>query len=312
MSTPDKARIVTLGRDELDAVSAVCAIGMFDGVHLGHRALIDDLVVDASFRGLPAVVVTFDPDPDEVLAGVEPAPRLTTHARRVELLAETGVDLVAVVPFTPELAAMHPRDFLDTVLTRILVPVAVHVGVDFRFGAGGVGDASTLRSWTSEQGGLTFPYPLFELLGAPVTATRIRALIDAGAVDEAATMLGRRHAVAGTVVRGRGEGRALGFPTANIRPASSVALPAEGVYAGTVDVGGAVHPAAVSVGVPPTFPQARDYLEAHILDFDSDIYDEPVEVRFVSRIREQRAFASLPLLTAAIASDVEEARRLLS
>lgn len=311
MSEDSVAPVVTFGVEQIEVLPGVCAIGVFDGVHVGHRDLLGHLVVDARFRGVPAVVVTFDPDPDEVIDPTTSAPRLLTHRDRVAALARTGVDLVAVIPFTPELAATEPIPFLDTVLSKILTPVAVHVGHDFRFGARGAGTVETIGTWARTHDGLLFPYPLHSVGGAPVTATRIRSLISAGEVGIANELLGTPYRIRGIVSRGRGEGRTIGFPTANVRPETKVALPAEGVYAGMVVIDGVSHPAAISVGVPPTFPGSRDYLEAHLLDFDDDLYGKSVELEFVSRVRGQKVFGSLAELTAGISADVEQIRGVL-
>lgn len=287
---------------------AVVAIGVFDGVHLGHQALLRDAVADARARAAAAVAVTFDRDPDQVVSPDNAAPQLLTLADKLAFIAETGIDTTLVVPFTLQLAQMAPEAFLESVLLRAVRPQAVRVGSDFRFGSMATGDVGTLQRAGVQHGFEVVPHTLVSVEGAAVTSTRIRSLVAAGNVKAAAELLGRPTRVSGTVRRGRGEGAQLGFPTANVAPVEYAALPADGVYAGR-----AVLPddsewaAAISVGTPPMFPEARDYLEAHVIDFDGDLYDAEITLEFFERLRELRPFGSVEELAAAIATDVEQA-----
>lgn len=289
---------------------AVVAIGVFDGVHVGHQALVQRTVADARRRDARSVVVTFDRDPDQVITPSTAAPQLLTLEDKCERLAEQGVDVVLVVPFDEALAAVSAEEFLEVVLGTCCTVVAIHVGRDFRFGHRAAGDIDTLYVWAAEHNADVTPHDLVVVDRVAVTSTRIRALVAEGAVQEAARLLGRKHRVAGSVVEGRREGRALGFPTANVEPVSYAAIPVDGVYAGSAVLeDGRVLPAAMSVGVPPTFPGARDYLEAHILDFDEDLYGQRIVLEFATRLRSQEAFGSLEELTTAIGRDVESVRR---
>jgi riboflavin kinase/FMN adenylyltransferase len=288
--------------------TAAAAIGVFDGVHLGHQALLRDTVADAASGNHRAIAVTFDRDPDQVVSAATAAPQLLTLSDKLEFIAETGVDLILVVPFTPMLADMAPESFVDGVLLGAMRPTAVHVGHDFRFGADAAGDVGVLQRLGLTHDFEVRPYDLVEIDGSPVTSTRIRGLIAEGDVAGAARLLGRQPRVTGTVHRGRGEGVGLGFPTANIVPVPFAALPADGVYAGRALLDdGENWAAAISVGTPPTFPDSRDYLEAHLVDFEGDLYGHAVTLEFFERLRDLRAYGSLDELTDAIASDVSQA-----
>ena len=206
---------------------AVVAIGVFDGVHLGHQALLADTVTYAASRGVESMAVTFDRDPDQVVSPDTAAPQLLTLADKLTFIAETGVDAILVVPFTHELAEMCPEEFFDSVLLTAVNPVAVHVGGDFRFGCRAEGDVATLRRLGAEHGLEVCPHDLVLSDGEPVTSSRIRALVAEGDVIAASQLLGRATAVVGEVHRGRGEGASLGFATANVVPVEFAALPAE-------------------------------------------------------------------------------------
>jgi len=302
------ARVITWSQAMRSLGDAVIAIGVFDGVHVGHRALLCDTVADAHARGVASVAVTFDRDPDQVVAPETAAPQLLNLADKLLFIAETGVDNVLVIPFTSDVAEMAPEAFLDSVLLKALRPLAVHVGRDFRFGSRATGDAGTLERVGMTRGFQLVGHELITADGLPVTSTRIRRLVAEGDIAAASRLLGRQPRVSGTVRRGRGEGASLGFATANVTPDPYAALPADGVYAGrALLIGGDVWTSAISVGTPPSFPEARDYLEAHLIGYDGDLYDQPITLEFFERLRDQMSFASLADLTAAIAADVDRA-----
>ena len=266
--------------------SAVVAIGVFDGVHLGIRRCLPTPSPTLRARGVEAVAVTFDRDPDQVVSPETAAPQLLTLADKVGFIAATGVDAILVIPFTHDLAEMCPEEFLESVLLHAVQPLAVHVGGDFRFGCRATGDVGALQRSGVEHGFEVSPHELVSAAGLPVTSSRIRTLVAAGDVRAAAQLLGRATCVAGVVHRGRGEGASLGFPTANVVPVEFAALPADGVYAGrAILADGGMWAAAISVGTPPTFPEARDYLEAHLIGFDGDLYDQPLTLLFFERLR---------------------------
>lgn len=287
---------------------SVVALGVFDGVHVGHQALIRDAARTAQRAGVALVVVTFDRDPDRVVSPATAAPQLLPLEDKLALLDELGPDAVLVVPFDRTLAALAPEEFLDRVLLPAVTPVSAVVGNDFRFGAGAGGDVTLLEHLGLARGFTVVPHELVTAEGLPVTSTRIRGLIGAGNVAAAAGLLGRPHRVVGKVVSGRGDGRRIRVPTANVVPPAEAAVPPAGVYACRVVVDGVEYPAGVSVGRPPSFPGAEEAVEAHLIGYEGDLYDRTLRVEFLDRLRDQRPFASVDELAAAIAEDLEQVR----
>ncbi|HUS62104.1 MAG TPA: bifunctional riboflavin kinase/FAD synthetase [Acidimicrobiales bacterium] len=290
----------------------VVTIGAYDGLHLGHRALIADVCRLASERGCESAVVTFDRHPASVVRPESAPPVLTDLDQKLELLASTGIDRVVVVRFDLARAAEPAEDFVDEVLVGALGTRAVVVGHDFHFGQGRQGNVELLMRMGARLG--------FDVLGIRligdgsdevVSSTRIRALLGAGDVATAARLLGRAHEVRGTVVVGDRRGRELGFPTANVAVPDDVCLPADGIYAGWyVRPDGRPHRAAISVGRRPTFyaDADRSLMEAHVLDFDDDLYGEAAGVRFVARLRAEERFASVEALIAQMSRDIDQTR----
>ncbi len=306
-------QVYTWEPDSAPLGSAVVAIGVFDGVHIGHQTLIRDAVFEARERGVGAVALTFDRDPDQVVTPDTAAPQLLSLEDKIGFISALDVDSVLVVPFCARLAETTAERFLDDVLTQALDPKAVVVGRDFRFGHHASGTVETLQVFGVKHGFEVFGHDLVASGGEPVTSTRIRALIAEGHVAEASTLLGRPHRLTGRVGHGRGEGAPLlGVPTANIRPAPHAAVPADGVYAGFATHEGRAHAAAISVGVPPTFPQSEDSIEAHIIDWEGDLYNTDLTLEFVARLRSQSAFATPQELTAAIQGDIAQSATLLN
>ncbi len=286
------------------------ALGVFDGVHLGHRAILGAAVAHARATGSPTVACTFEPHPLEVLQpGRAPQP-ITTLSERLDLIAACGVDVAVVLDFTPALAAMEPEAFVKDVLVDRLSTRHVVVGFNHRFGRGARGDAELLRGLGR---GLGFGVDVIEPLavdGAPVSSTAIRAALGRGDLDAAARMLGRAYTLPGKVVPGAGRGRTLGFPTANVAPDRPV-LVAAGVYACRVEVAGRSERAVVNIGVRPTFGEDTLAVEAHLLDFSGDLYGQSLRLVFLARVRDERRFPSVDALRAQIAADAEAGRRLL-
>jgi riboflavin kinase/FMN adenylyltransferase len=292
-------------------------IGAYDGVHLGHRALLRELSDLAAAEGLSTVVVTFDRHPAGVVRP-ESAPRqLTDLGQKLELLAACGVDRTLVIEFDRARADESAEDFVKEVLADTLGARVVVVGEDFHFGHGRKGNVALLTALGRDYG--------FKVIGARLTgdgtgavsSTRIRTLVAAGDVVGAARLLGRPHEVRGTVVHGDGRGgRVLGFPTANMMIDDAIALPADGIYAGYFTrADGSVHPAAISVGRRPTFYEpgtASVLVEAYLLHFDGDLYGELSRVSFVCRLRDERQFDSVDALIAQMHQDAAEAERVLS
>lgn len=292
-----------------DRPPTAVAIGNFDGVHAGHRAVLETLLARARATGSLAVAYTFDPAPTAVLAPARHQPRILRVDDRVRLLLAAGVDAVVVEPFTREYAARPAAWFAEHVLGEALNARTVVVGYDFRFGAGRTGDAGTLRALLPEADVVAIDPRSAD--GAPVSSSRIRKLVARGEVAEAAALLGRPHRLAGVVVRGDARGRTLGFPTANL--ANEVELtPADGVYAVRVyGAGPAPRDGVMNIGTRPTVNGSDRRFEVHVFDFAGDLYDAPLEVELIAHIRGEQRFASLDALKAGIAADAARARELL-
>ncbi len=287
------------------------SIGVFDGVHRGHRTVIERLLRRAERDNLVPTVLTFHPHPLAVVAP-ERAPRLlTTVEQRIELLGGLGVEVVGVLPFD-RIRNTEPEIFARGVLAERLEARLVAVGTDFRFGHDRAGDVDTLRRVGEECGYEVATVELLNEDDQPISSTRIRRLVAEGRVGEAADILGRPHEVRGRVVAGDGRGRTIGVPTANLEVDPDVALPGDGVYAAWAVVAGSVHPAVVNIGTRPTFDGEARIAEAHLLDFDGDLYGHPLALRFVSRLRGERRFDSVDELVAQIRADVNTAREVLS
>ncbi len=289
---------------------AAIAIGAFDGMHRGHADLIARTVADARERGVAAYAVTFDPDPDRVVAP-EPVPHLLAMEDRWRLLAASGVDGIVVIPFTPELARLDHAAFFERVLLPNIPLVSVHVGSDFRLGAGGASTVDTMRAWLRPRGIAMYGHDLVCDEGSVVSATRIRRSLAQGDVVGAARELGRRFAVRGTVEAGRHEGTDMGFPTANIKVPSGIQLPQDGVYAGLGLVGRTVWPAAINVGIPPMFAGCAGsaMLEANLIGFTGQIYGEACALAFDRRLRASQEFASRDDLIAAVLGNIDDVRQ---
>lgn len=296
---------------------AVITIGAYDGVHLGHQAVISEVRRLADLLDAHSVVVTFDRHPAAVVRP-ESAPRLLTDLdQRLELLAATGVEATALIAFDEARAQERAEEFVHSVIVDCLGTRSIVVGEDFHFGKGRAGNVTLLRTLGTELGFTVEPMRLVSLPSAdgPVSSTMIRRAVLAGDVEAAAGWLGRPYEMRGRVGHGDARGRQLGFPTANVEIPASMCLPADGVYAAWFVRGdGSQHPCAVNIGRRPTFYDFAEtsLVEAHLLDFDGDLYDEHVAVRFVRRLRAERKFDGLASLVAQLEADVEETRRTLN
>jgi len=315
------------GQDEIptDWGRCVLTIGVFDGVHRGHAELIARAVKAGRARGVPVVLMTFDPHPMEVVfPGSHPA-QLTTLTRRAELAEELGIDVFLVMPFTADFMKLTPERYVHELLVERLHVVEVVVGENFTFGKKATGNVEMLRDAGERFG---FAVEAMSLVtehqnnGVTFSSTYIRACVDAGDMAAATEALGRPHRVEGVVVRGDGRGKGLGFPTANVAPPMHSAIPADGVYAawftvlghgpvmGTV-IPGERYQAAVSVGTNPTFSGRTRTVEAFVLDTAADLYGQHVAVDFVARVRGQEKFDSVEDLIQAMHRDTEKARNIL-
>ncbi|MES4908718.1 MULTISPECIES: bifunctional riboflavin kinase/FAD synthetase [unclassified Streptomyces] len=295
---------------------SVVTIGSYDGVHRGHQVIISRTVARARELGVPAVVVTFDPHPSEVVRPGSHPPLLAPHHRRAELMEGLGVDAVLILPFTAEFSRLSPGDFVVKVLVDKLHARAVVEGPNFRFGHKAAGNVAFLQEL-----GTTYDYEvevvdLYERGaaggGEPFSSTLVRRLVAEGDVAGAMEVLGRPHRVEGVVVRGAQRGRELGFPTANLETLPHTAIPADGVYAGWLTAQGEAMPAAISVGTNPQFDGTERTVEAYAIDrVGLDLYGLHVEVDFLAYLRGQETFSSIEALLERIAADVKRARELV-
>jgi len=296
---------------------------VFDGVHRGHQQLISSAVKAATERGVPSVLMTFDPHPMEVVRpGSHPA-QLTTLARRAELAEELGIDVFCVVPFTPEFMKLSPERYAHEILVERLHVAEVVVGENFTFGKKAAGTVDLLRSIGARSGFAVQGLTLVAEHAVTFSSTYIRSCVDAGDVAAAADALGRPHRVEGVVVHGDGRGRGLGFPTANVAPPMYAAIPADGVYAAWFTVLGSGSPvdgvsvgerymAAVSVGTNPTFSGRKRTVEAYVLDEEADLYGQHVAVDFDERLRGMEKFDSVEALISAMHRDADRVREVLA
>jgi riboflavin kinase/FMN adenylyltransferase len=294
----------------------VVTIGVYDGVHLGHRAVIAEVKLRAAELGARSAVVTFDRHPAAVVRP-ESAPLLLTDLdQRLARIKATGVDYTVVITFDEARSAESAEDFVEHVLVECLKARGVVVGEDFHFGHRRAGNVALLQEMGAVHRFEVEPLGLVAPTGErePVSSTAIRQALAGGDLETATAMLGRYHEVWGVVVVGDQRGRQLGFPTANVAASPEIALPADGIYAGWYErPDGSVHPAALSVGRRPTFYPDQPYslLEAYLLGFDGDLYGERAKVRFVARLRDELRFDSVEALVTQMRADVAAARAVL-
>lgn len=300
------------GLDALGDIASPAAltIGNFDGVHLGHRAILDRLEALAAATGSVPTVLTFDPHPQAVLRGHAPL-ALATPERKLQLLEEAGVARVVVMPFDRTLSMVEPEVFVRDFLLARLGARALVVGSNFRFGHRARGDVDMLGELGTTLGFAFEAVQVSDLEGRRLSSTEIRKAIATCDVEWAAKALGRPHRVPGRIIRGKGRGAGLGFPTANLEPPESYCVPGLGIYAGHLIVGGHRLPSAISVGTNPTFGENATSIEAYALDFSGDLYGEEGEIDFAAWLRPEEAFPSASALSDAIAGDVAEVRRIL-
>lgn len=309
------ATVLRVGDGAIDGFDgpapAAIAIGVFDGLHVGHSELLARTVDDARRRGVISVAVTFDPDPDQVVSK-NPSLKLMSVEDRLRSLSLCGVDAVVVVPFDRTIASLDHVGFFEGVLAPCLDIRSIHVGSDFKLGAKGASNVGVITRWGADRGIDVIGHDLVSDQGGAVTATRIRSLIADGDIDAAARELGRSYAVRGVVGSGRGQGTGMGFPTANVVVDPIAQLPLDGVYAGYAYLDGNAWPAAVNVGIPPMFAQSKRSarLEANLLGFSGDLYGRDLIVSFTKRLRPSRHFDSIDQLIEVVNGDIDTVRRL--
>jgi riboflavin kinase/FMN adenylyltransferase len=288
----------------------VLALGNFDGLHRGHMKIIDRVRRRAGERAGTPAAMTFEPHPPRVLRPDKAPPLLMTKDQKLEALARSGMQGIAVVRFTSELSQWDPETFVRTVLVEWLHVVEVWVGANFLFGHERAGTFTVLRSLGARYGFRAEKIDPVRYKDFVVSSTRVRRLVGEGRVDEAGALLGHHYFIDGTVSRGAGRGRGMGFPTANLSTSNEL-LPPAGVYATTATMDDVVRPSITNIGMRPTFGDVdRPVVETHIFDTDGDLYDANIRLSFVQRLRDERAFPDVDALRAQIEADVRGARRL--
>ncbi len=296
-----------IGGWERPSSSTSVTLGVFDGVHLGHRRLID---ATKGREGIPAVI-TFEPHPVEVLIpGTDPR-LITSIEERLQLLESAGVELVAVLDLS-EVRYLSPQEFIDEVLVGKLNVSSMVVGEDFRFGRDRSGDVRFLRSAGERAGFATEAVQLVASGDEPVSSSRIRIMIESGDLATASQLLGSNYRLTNTVINGDKRGRQIGFPTANLLPPARKVIPADGVYATISRWQGKEYMSATNVGTRPTFGGGQRLVEAFLLDFDEDLYEQQLQVEFVKRLRPELAFDDVDALVSQMQRDVEQSRGILS
>jgi len=290
----------------------VLALGNFDGVHRGHRKILERVRRVAGERAATSVVMTFDPHPPRVVRPDKAPPLLMTTPQKLEAIADAGVQGAAIVRFSTELSRWDPETFVRNVLVDWLHVGEVWVGANFLFGHDRSGNFSMLRVLGSRYGFKAEKIDPVRYKDFVVSSTRVRRLVSEGRVDEAGALLGHQYFVDGTIMRGDQRGRTLGFPTANLCSENEL-LPPHGVYATTARIGSLVYPSVTNVGTRPTVDQSgRTVIETHIFNLDRDLYGQAIRVGFVQRLRDERTFASLDELRAQIDADCQRARVLFN
>ncbi len=291
-------------------IDPVIAIGIFDGVHLGHRKVIRRMM--GSPGSGDRVILTFDPHPDTVLTPGKPLPRIMSLSHRLNIFQKIGIDAVIVVSFSKYIAGMSPENFMERVVVRGAGCRRVYVGDNFVLGKGGKGDTGRLSEIGKKAGVDICIVPSLKMGGKIISSTRVRKLVAGGDISEAEKLLGRPVSVLGTVVPGESIGRRMGVPTANLDPHHEV-IPPVGVYAVKVDIDGGMFSGALNIGHKPTF-YGRDHkrkepsIEVHIMDFDGDLYGRDIEVLFINKIRDEKCFSGSRQLASQIEKDISAVR----
>jgi len=296
---------------ELKDPGSLLTIGSFDGIHIGHQALISRLVADAREQNKLSGLVTFYPHPAVVLYPQRPTLYLTTPGEKTALLESTGLDWVTIVSFTEQLAAMSPRAFLQVMCDQLGMR-GVLVGPDFALGSGRKGDTAALYRLGQEMGFDVHDIPYVTQDGHKISSTHVRRLLQRGHVKEAARLLARRYSLSGKVLHGAQRGRCLGFPTANVGVQPDRVIPANGVYATCVQLDRERLPSVTNIGVRPTFDNAEKSVEVYILDYDGDLYGRDLVVEFVDRLRPELRFSDVQDLVSQMRQDVVDTRQILS
>ncbi len=288
----------------------IATVGVFDGVHLGHKRLISELLKQAGRKGMLSAVVTFRQHPEDLLSSKAKLPYLTDIKTRIKLLQDEGVDIIVPLSFTEELAKLDARRFLGLLREHLRMRGLV-IGSDFALGKGREGDKDTLRQLGKELGfSITVVFPL-EIAGEVVSSTTIRKAMAEGNMKKVSKLTGRYFSLHGKVVTGAGRGEGLGFPTANLDVNSGQALPPDGVYAGLAHINGEIYQTMTNIGKDPTFGGTERTVEAYLLDYHGDLYGYELTVDFIAKLRDEKKFASVDELKKQVAEDVRQGKSIL-
>jgi len=290
---------------------SVVAVGVFDGVHVGHQAIMRIVKADAAELGARSAVVTFDRDPEELVSPRRPVAYLTTLRQKVDLIAEQGMDLAVVLPLGRWLIDMPAQQFVSSILHERLGAVQIVVGANFAFGKGRAGSVGLLREMGPDLGFEVVEVSPIKVDGLLVSSTSIRTLLADGNVEKANVLLGHPFALEGRVVAGEGIGRSIGYPTANIEPVAEEVVPGRGVYAVSVNVGGATWTGVANIGIRPTIGTRGTSIEAYIIGFSGDLYGQELAMVFHHRLRDEVQFPDVEALKLQVAHDIERASRLV-
>jgi riboflavin kinase/FMN adenylyltransferase len=313
MTTPNHKFIMEIIRD-LTTVSllrpTVLTIGSFDGIHRGHRYLIEQVIARAKTIDATSALITLHPHPKIVLRSTSPLQYISTIEERLDLLASLELDYAVVFPFSLEASQIRARDFVQMLVDHLRMKELV-CGKDFALGYKREGTVDFMRALGAEKGFTVQVVEPYVFDGQIISSTRIRQLVASGELDTATRLLGRYPSVRGRVIKGNQRGRQLGFPTANLAIAERRLIPADGIYAVRIKIGETWHGGAANIGVRPTFDNGARLVEVFVLDFDDDLYDQFVEVQFIKRLREERKFDNLGALIKQMNRDVAETRRVL-
>ena len=300
--------------DELKGFNnAVITIGTFDGVHLGHLTILQQVVAHARELGGESIVLTFEPHPRKLLFPDQPIKIITPLAEKIKLITKAGIDHVFVVPFTQAFAALSAEAYVKDFLVKHLQPQGIVIGYDHQFGHDRAGNIKLLQAYENELGFNVYEIPAKQIEDAAVSSTKIRNSLTAGNVTDANKMLGRQYSLRGTVVAGAQLGRTLGYPTANVKPTDAGQIvPGNGVYAIKAIIGTETFNGMMNIGIRPTVSNELSlHIEAHLFDFNRDVYNQSIEIVFAERLRDEQRFPSLDALKAQLNTDAVNAKKVL-
>jgi riboflavin kinase/FMN adenylyltransferase len=307
----DMVLITDLQQIATPFTKSVLTLGNFDGLHVGHQELVRMVIRRAREAGALSMVVTFRPHPLKVLAPEKCPPLISIYEEKIRLFERLGIDVLVKIPFTLHFSEMSPRDFVKTVLCDLLGAEEIFVGYNYRFGRGREGTVRILREMGEEFGFRVTEIEQVSLNGEVISSTKIRLLLGDGEVEHAARLLGRPYAITGVVIKGDGRGKSLGFPTANIASKHAI-VPSSGVYAVKLFVRDRYYDGVVNIGFRPTFDTRTMAIEAHVFDFNEDLYGEEMTIYFIKKMREEIKFGDSAALIRQIGKDIEESRQVLS